>query len=114
MKRLLICLLLLVASIALGQDYPKGAYDGVTVRIENARISNNGKIIVITAVGTGDTTGSFVLGCNRHEEQCFLPRVNATYRVISRRDGSTESWGLLPTNSNHGLVVADLLYVQAK
>ncbi len=89
-------LLLLVATVASAKDasLPKGAHDGITVRVETATYSRGGKRIVVTATHPETQTG-FVLVCRVAEGDCAFPQVGATYTVISVAYKSTETWAFV-------------------
>jgi len=103
-----IMMLLTLSSVAWCQP-SKGAHDGISVQIKNARMSTNGKSVVIQASGV-QSTGDFVLVCDRSESHCAFPRTGATYRVISMTENGLESWGLVSADRHDEMLVFDLMY----
>jgi len=87
-----------LANAQASTEHPKGSYDGITVIINRAEISSNGKLVVVTAHNIADQS-EFVLVCEIAGGYCAMPRIGSTYRVISVVDQATEAWGLvrLPT-----------------
>jgi hypothetical protein len=94
---------ILFSTIAWAQP-AKGPHDGIDVQITSAQMSANGKLVIIRA-SAGDA--KFLLVCRRAAGSCSLPRLGASYRVISETDKGVETWGLV--SGDQKILLFDLM-----
>jgi hypothetical protein len=73
MKRILICAVLLSASLAWGQN--SKAYDHVEVTVTSTWVNGNG----VRLVNASSDNLRFLFTCNEDQATCSAPRLNAKY-----------------------------------
>ena len=114
MNTKLILVLLLLSGLAFAQP-KKGVHDGITVSVDQAQFSKNGKLVIVTATAT-EGPGGFVLVCDRTDGQghCAFPKVAASYRVVSVTENGQECWGLVAVEGKEPVNIFTLVYAGAK